>query len=557
MYRPTYLLTFFVLFFLAKTKAQHTVGLLSYQPSKSFDGYNLIYPHNQPNVYLLDNCGEIVHAWADSPAWRPGNTAYLLPNGNLVKTKRLASVAGNPIWAGGGGGNVEIRDWDNNLLWSFEMNDTLQRLHHDISVMPNGNILMIAWERKTVDEALQAGIDTSLLLSDVIWPDKVIEVNPATSAIVWEWHAWDHLIQDFDATKENYGSVEAHSELIDLNWPAQSSGASWMHTNAIDYDPLNDHILLSIPAFSEVWIIDHSTTTQQAAGHIGGIGNRGGDLLYRWGNPAVYRAGGASDQKLFFQHDPHWIDDFVEPTHPYFGKIAVFNNRVGPGYSAANVFAPVYDMYEGNFPMTGSVWGPAGYDWSFTYPGDPTKMFSNGLSSVQMLRNGNVLICSGNMGYAFEATPGNEIVWEYVVPLKAGIAVSQGDSLAAMDNQTFRMDRYPTDYSAFAGKDLTSLGWIELNPDTFFCDQLLSTMEAQNEGLLRVYPNPAGQEVVVEWAGGGLYSELAVYDSMGREMAAYNRVSGGRKYLDVADWRPGLYFIVVDKTRAGKVLVVR
>ena len=86
--------TFLFLFFLISLCAQdHTVGLLSYNPNKAFDGYNLIYPHNQPHVYLLDNCGEVVHVWEDEPQWRPGNTAYLLDNGNLVKTKRPAAVA--------------------------------------------------------------------------------------------------------------------------------------------------------------------------------------------------------------------------------------------------------------------------------------------------------------------------------------------------------------------------------------------------------------------------------------------------------------------------------
>ncbi|RME02510.1 MAG: hypothetical protein D6816_11045, partial [Bacteroidetes bacterium] len=188
------LLTLLILLAVQLVIAQRTVGLLSYEPSKSFDGYNLLYPHNQPNVYLLDNCGEIVHVWEDDASFRPGNTAYILPDGRLVKTKRPAAVAGNPIWAGGGGGIVEIRDWDNNLLWSFELNDSLYRLHHDIQPMPNGNILMIAWESHTIEDLLDAGMDTSTLINGKLWSDMVIEVDPELDSIVWEWHAWDHLI---------------------------------------------------------------------------------------------------------------------------------------------------------------------------------------------------------------------------------------------------------------------------------------------------------------------------------------------------------------------------
>ena len=185
---------------------QNTVGLLSYDPMQSYDGYNLFYPHNQPNVYLINNCGQVIHMWADSAQYRPGNTAYLMENGNLVKTKRHMSIANDRIWAGGGGAIVEIRDWDNNLMWSFELNDSLRRLHHDIAVTNDGTILMIAWELKNYQESVDAGRDTAIMRDDELWPDYILEVDPETDDIVWEWHAWDHLIQDHDSTKNNYGS---------------------------------------------------------------------------------------------------------------------------------------------------------------------------------------------------------------------------------------------------------------------------------------------------------------------------------------------------------------
>lgn len=537
-------------------RSQHTVGLLSYKPAKAFDGYNLLYPHNQPNVYLIDNCGEIVHTWTDAATWRPGNTAYILENGNIVKTKRAAAVAGNPIWTGGGGAIVEIRDWENNLLWSFEMNDSLQRLHHDITIMPNGHVLAIAWERKTVAEAVQAGRNPALLPNNVLWPDKIIEIDPATSTIVWEWHTWDHLIQDFDATKDNYGVVGDHPELIDLNRDF-NNGASWQHTNAIDYDPINDLIIVSVPTFSEVWVIDHSTTTAQAAGHTGGFGGRGGDLLYRWGNPAAYRAGTAADQKLFFQHDVHWLDEFVDEMHPFYGKVAVFNNRFGADFSSANIFTPPFDMYTNTFPMTGSVWGPDAFDWSFTYPGDPTKMYSNGLSSVQLLPNGNYLICVGRTGYSFEITPANDVVWEYVTPLKNGAPVMQGDNtLASNDNLTFRIKRYPADYAAFNGKDLSQKGWIELNPDSAFCDKILPASEKFSDFHLKIFPNPANDMVTVEWEG-GVYVEIEVFDWMGRKIKDNMRLSGGRKLLNTSVWLPGLYFIRINRNETAKLLITR
>ena len=52
--------------------------------------------------------------------------------------------------------------------------------------------------------------------------------------------------------------------------------------NAVDYNAEFDQLMISVHNLSEVWIIDHSTTTAEAAGHTGGRSGKGGDILYRW-----------------------------------------------------------------------------------------------------------------------------------------------------------------------------------------------------------------------------------------------------------------------------------
>ncbi|MEL6274039.1 MAG: aryl-sulfate sulfotransferase, partial [Bacteroidota bacterium] len=136
---------------------------------------------------------------------------------------------------------------------------------------------------------------------------------------MWEWRVWDHLVQDFDFNKPNFGAIGMHPERIDLNYDILDGVADWLHINAIDYNPRLDQIVLSVPHFDEIWIIDHSTTTEEAASSSGGSSNRGGDLLYRWGNPRAYRAGLTTEQTLFFQHDIACIDDFVSEEDPFFG----------------------------------------------------------------------------------------------------------------------------------------------------------------------------------------------------------------------------------------------
>jgi len=538
--------------------AQNTVGLLSYDPMKSFDGYNLIYPHRQPNVYLINNCGEIVHTWEDSAQFVPGNTAYLLDNGDLVKTKRTVSSTTDRIWAGGGGATVEIRSWDNDLKWSYTLNDSTRRLHHDIAVTHDGNILMLAWELKNVDECQMAGRDTSNLDDREMWPDMIIEVDPDTDSIVWEWHVWDHLIQDHDNSVDNFGVVAVNPNLVDVNFPLDRRHPDWMHSNSMDYlyQPMPmmdiDMIMLSVPYFNEIWIIDHSTTTAQAASHSGGNSGLGGDLMFRWGNPEAYRSGDSTDQQLFFQHDAHWVDNYLPTSFPDYGKIAVFNNRAGEDFSTANILEPDFNNYYYEFLMQGNTWLPEIFDKTYMHP-EPTKLFSTGLSSIQRLANGNTLICSGRFGYSFELTPSNEIVWEYKTPLQAGSPVDQGTMLSANANLTFRMTRIPSDNVAFDGRDLSPKGFIETNPNINFCDSLSSTMDRFVNYDLNVFPNPASDQLVIEWnRPEEVY--ITVYNALGQMKTSYRSV-GGRMYVNTSGWESGYHFILING-QASKVVVI-
>lgn len=528
-----------------------TVGLLSLDATQTYEGYNLIYPHNQPNIFLLNNCGEIVHKWEDEDNFRPGNTAYLRPDGSIVKTKRDAVVTGDAIWAGGGGAFVEIRDWDNNLLWSFEMNNDSFRLHHDIAPLPNGNILMLAWELKTREEAEAMGRLPELLAQDNLWPEYVFEINPTNDEIVWEWHVWDHMIQDVDAGKPNFGIIADHKELIDINYDEHDGSADWMHANAMSYNAELDQIMLSIPYFNELWVIDHSTTTEQAAGHSGGFVNSGGDLIYRWGNPEAYNQGDSTDKVLFFQHDTHWANEFVPLNHPNANDIIVFNNRVGEDFSTVEIIKSGWDMYNSNYESFNGRFLPDTSVKTITHP-TPQEVYSTGLSSAQLLPNGNMLICSGRQGYMFELTPDNEIVWEYKTPIIAGQPIAQGTELSLNNNLTFRAFRYPTDYEAFDGRDLSPQGYIELEPITDYCNRLTST-SMPDQFSFAIYPNPTKDILHFKWDTGSRL-DLRIVDALGRTVKKHMAI-GGMTYIDVSDLQPNMYFIVAENYRALKLII--
>jgi len=276
-----YLLVCMILLSRTGISQNQTVGLFLNSPS-SYNGYTLFAPMNYTKIYLINNAGLQVHNWTSVET--PALSTYLLDNGNLLRTEKLEN---NYFISGGSGGKIKILDWNSNVVWSYTYSTSSHQLHHDAKMLPNGNILMIAWEKKSSAEAIASGRNPSLLLDNELWPDHLIEVHPTDSVsgtIVWEWHVWDHLIQDFDSTKQNYGIVKNHPELINLNYVGLPAGpADWNHLNAIDYNQSFDQIILSSNAFKEIWIIDHSTTIVQAGGHSGGNSGKGGGYFVQMG----------------------------------------------------------------------------------------------------------------------------------------------------------------------------------------------------------------------------------------------------------------------------------
>ena len=537
--------------------SQNTVGLTKIDNKRMYPGHNLIFPLGQSNVYLLDNCGQVVHTWEDDSTFRPGNSAYILQNGNLIKAKRrFDSAANDRIWRGGGGETVELRTWKNDLLATFTLNNDTARLHHDITPLPNGNILMVAWVLKDSLKSIANGRNPTLLPNGEIWSEVVLEWNPTIDEIVWEWHAWDHLIQDFDNSKSNFGAVAEHPELINLNYDEHNGHPDWLHINAIHYNPVLDQIVLGVPCFNEFWIIDHSTTMEEAATHNGGNSGKGGDLLYRWGNPLVYQQGTRDDQQLFFQHDIQWVNPLAENGSADFGRITCFNNRAGMDVSTlvvVNTEVATGGIYPSPIPNFRS----ASFEKEIFYPDrSEIRAASNNLSSVQFLPNGNVLALSGGWGFAYELTPNNEIVWQYIIPIKSGQFVEQGETLAINNNFTFNLKRYAIDFEGFEGRNLSPKGYLELNPNETFCEEemIVSVKNIEGSDLVHIYPNPASQNLTIEWTGNG-EQLFQLYSWGGVEIKQF-LVKEKRRFT-ISDLSNGIYYLKSDKGVVRKLVVSR
>lgn len=388
-------LKYFVALTLKKSLLFILLALSSYAFPQQWGLYTLYSNSASINTYLVDTNGTVYKTWTFPTDRKTCFSSYLIPGDTLVRTVINDS---NVIYGGGVSGIVQKVDWDNNVIWDFKYSDLTTVLHHDICPMPNGNILMIACEKKTVAEAQQAGSNPSITRRS----EKIIEVHPTgpnTGDIVWEWKAWDHLCQRHDSTKDNYVPlVKNNPQLIHINYRLIQD---FIHLNGIDYNAALDQIVVSSYVFSEIWVIDHSTTSAEAAGHTGGNSGHGGDLIYRWGNPQAY---GLTDTAIFkVAHDAHWIP----PDNPYFPNyLCAFNNLGGAdSCSSTDIFHPPYNGY--NYDMTpGQACGPATYAWRYT---DRQTAATEG--SSQQLPNGNTLVCLSGRDTIREVDISGNVLW--------------------------------------------------------------------------------------------------------------------------------------------------
>jgi hypothetical protein len=543
-----YSMLFILLVCTLVVEGQNTLGTLTNE-EESLQGYTFFSPFSGTKAYMIDNCGYLVNTW--DRGTKPGLSAYFLDNGLLFRTYKSGPVG--PYTSASNAGGLELVDWNNNTIWSYEIDTPTELTHHDAVYLPNGNILVLSWELVYEAELIELGRDPNEIAPEgYMWSERILELEPVgtnEANIVWEWRIKDHYIQDFDPTKLNYGVVAEHPELFDINLPELNSSNSnssrdWNHFNAIDYNSELDQILISVRNSDEIWILDHSTTTQEAASHEGGLYGKGGDILYRWGNASAYDRADVNDQKLFGQHGVNWIDDGLEDA----GKIMIYNNgngRPGTDYSTAEILTPVQDP-DGGYPLpTTDPFGPTNSDIVYG-DGGGEFFFSPYLSNAQRLPNGNTLINAGSNGSHFEITPDRTIVWEYLVPLYGDQAYSQGDTPS--NNGTFRAYRFAPEFSGFEGIDLTPGSTIESGTDPESCTihvTVTNTKEFEHSKVEVLYSMEEGIMELLNPDREQL--DVILFDGTGRPFIHYTG-NDHHQSIPVAGIPEGIYFLRIQQS---------
>lgn len=409
-------------------------------PKELFDGY--LYWHQADELatdvvnyaMLLDAEGKVVHRW-DTDLTGGGHTSYLLKSGGLLRMgiRDRRYVVGQPVAATD---TLQITDKTGKAIWelsarNIHFNGNKITFHHDMVPMPNGNILVLIYEEISPKEAVAAGWTAGK--GKTVWSDGVLEIKPDLERnsyeIVWYWRFIDHLIQDQDAKAANYGVIADHPEKIDAHFPKSYAPMNTVrqHLNALDYHPGMDQILVSSFIYNEIWVIDHSTTIEQAAGSTGGRRGKGGDLLFRYGNPAAYGRGTEKDHLFRHQHDANWVDEGL----PGAGNIVVLNNntgtssiaRVGSGGAAAaaaqqqlkgisNVYEISPTVDHGRYVIGKAGTFKAKQIWFWENP----EFFAPFQGGARRLPNGNTLLTDTVGKRVWEVAPDGDVVVRYKGP---------------------------------------------------------------------------------------------------------------------------------------------
>ena len=380
--------------------------LNTFLKSEVNDGLVLISDFSSETIVLIDIDNNIVNSWEVND-YNLLNS-YLTPDSILVTISKLNNL---PV--------LQKYDWDGLLLWTFIFEEGECLIHHEQVILPNGNILAICKETIIAEEHIYFNEDLVI--------DKIIEIEPLDNDqanIIWEWHFYDHLIQDYDPNMLNYGIISENPQLFNIN--AYNSLGDFTHLNCVDFNAELNQIVFSSRTLNEVFIIDHSTTTEEAKSHIGGIYGKGGDFLYRWGNPINYNRGDFGDQKLHAPHAVNWINS----DYPGGGNILLFDNEYDVSISAIIEFQPpilsngLYSL-DANEPFE-----PNEYTWI----NHSSNYYSLSHSGAFRMPNGNTLITIFGVPPLYEINiieidENGSLQWEYL-----------GSFI------TFRASKYPYTY---------------------------------------------------------------------------------------------------------------
>ncbi|MFH0945604.1 MAG: arylsulfotransferase family protein [Planctomycetota bacterium] len=326
-------------------------GVTVYQKERVDPGFNLYTSGHGPEAILLDMEGNELHRWRHSffDIWPDSDQD---PEGEPVSWWRRTFLCDNGDLLAIFEGQAIIKlDRNSELLWASPIG-----AHHDLEVLPDGDVLVLTREAHMLPRISQA----HPILEDFI-----------------------SVLDSAGREKSRLSLIEAfeNSEFMDL-WlssadPKKRRPGDIFHTNTLALldgriaDKLKEfragNLLISVRQLNTIAVVD----------------------------PEQKRVVWARRGDFVAQHDPSVLEN---------GNLLLFDNRGGwEGRSR------VLELDPATFR---TVWT---YEGTAEKP-----FFSRALGTAQRLPNGNTLITESDRGRAFEVTPEKEIVWEFLNPHRAG-----------------------------------------------------------------------------------------------------------------------------------------
>jgi hypothetical protein len=388
---------------------------LFFKNVESYNGYNLL-SENDGILLLLDMDGNKIHSWENISFG-----GIMLPGGTAIGPSRLREkyIFGREYC------EMIEQNWEGGIQWNFSNWDydengmKIARQHHDFiregnpigyyapsqNFLTNGKTLILA--HKNINNI---NISNKEIIDDVIY-----EVDYEGNLTGYEWHASDHFEEFEFSSIEKIGIFLFPGYHLFLSLPYFRNKSfikfDWFHLNSITKLGNNhffdngdnrfkpENIMICSRHANIIAIIDYQT----------------GNLVWKIGpDYSANTIEGRKIKQIIGPHHAHMIPEGL----PGAGNILIFDNGGFAGYGLLgmpNKFRYYSRILEIDPSTKEIVWQYDHKNGLVIIPsGEHHKFFSEFLSSVQRLPNGNTLITEGMSKRVFEVTKDKEIVWEFI-----------------------------------------------------------------------------------------------------------------------------------------------
>ena len=123
--------------------------------------------------------------------------------------------------------------------------------HHEVDELPNGNFIILGSEVREIDNWYTSETDPRAPRKrQKVMGDIILEFEPDTGKVVWEWKAFDHLpvMRLAYETFDGYWMRRGFPGVVD-----------WSHANNLLYDREDDAVLINFRYQAAIVKIDHET----------------------------------------------------------------------------------------------------------------------------------------------------------------------------------------------------------------------------------------------------------------------------------------------------------